>query len=143
MDDDTTALTASTFSTSFIPPAPTPFITTSAPAGWPDVAHEGTNIVINIQGNDGSTGKGILIGMLSAFGSAGFVVLIFLAFYFFKYTNRGRIILDRIGRPGEYDDEQAWAREEAEALEEMDDLQRAEYMRAKGTMSTFTYCDIR
>jgi len=39
--------------------------------------------------------------------------------------------LDRIGRPGEYDDEQAYAREEAEALEEMDDLQRTEYYRAK------------
>ena len=91
--------------------------------------HGGT---INISGRDeGSTGRGILIGMLSAFGSAGFVALIFAAIYFFRYTNRGRIILDRIGRPGEYDDEQALAREEAEALETMDDLQRAEYMRAK------------
>ncbi|KAA8568824.1 hypothetical protein EYC84_007807 [Monilinia fructicola] len=43
----------------------------------------------------------------------------------------GRILLDRIGRPGEYDDEQAFAKEEAEALEEMDDLQRTEYLRAK------------
>ena len=70
--------------------------------------------------------------MLSAFGSAAFVVLIFAIFYFFRYTNRGRILLDRIGRPGEYDDEQALAREEAEALEEMDDLERGEYLRAKG-----------
>ena len=91
-----------------------------------------TNIVINIRSNDGSTGKGILIGMLSAFGSAALVVLIFAIFYFFRYTSRGRIFLDRIGRPGEYDDEQALAREEAEALEEMDDLQRVEYLRAKG-----------
>ena len=89
--------------------------------------------MINIRANDGSTGKGILIGMLSAFGSAGFVALIFAVIYFFKYTNRGRIILDRVGRPGQYDDEQAFAREEAEALEVMDDLQRSEYMRAKGT----------
>lgn len=95
--------------------------------------------MINIQGNDGSTGKGILIGVLSAFGSAGFVLLIFLSFYFFKYTSRGRIILDRIGRPGEYDDEQAWAREEAQALEDMDDLQRAEYMRARGTIVSRLY----
>ena len=94
--------------------------------------HRGTNIVINISSNDGSTGKGILIGLLSAFGSAAFVALIFAIIYFFRYTSRGRIILDRIGRPGEYDDEQALAREEAEALEEMDDLQRAEYLRAKG-----------
>ncbi|KAH0543239.1 Rsp5p-dependent ubiquitination, sorting of cargo proteins at the multivesicular body [Glutinoglossum americanum] len=79
----------------------------------------------------GSTGKGILIGMLSAFGSAFLVLIIVSIVYFFKYTTRGRIILDRIGRPGEYDDEQAFAREEAEALEEMDDLQRTEYLRAK------------
>ena len=92
-----------------------------------------TNIVINISsgGDGGSTGKGILIGMLSAFGSAAFVVLVFAIFYFFRYTNRGRIFLDRIGRPGEYDDEQALAREEAEAVAEMDDMQRVEYLRAK------------
>ncbi|RQM08158.1 hypothetical protein DH86_00000594 [Scytalidium sp. 3C] len=34
-----------------------------------------------------------------------------------SYTTGGRIILDRFARPGEYDDEQAFAREEAEALE--------------------------
>ena len=79
-----------------------------------------------------STGKGILIGMLSAFGSAGLIALILAIVYFFRFTNRGRIFLDRIGRPGEYDDEQAFLREEEDALEEMDDLQRAEYMRAKG-----------
>ncbi len=76
--------------------------------------------------------------MLSAFGSAALVGLIFGVFYFFRYTNRGRIILDRIGRPGEYDDEQAFAREEAEALEEMDDNQRAEYERAKGKINPFS-----
>lgn len=99
---------------------------------WPDMETRGTNIVINISSNDGSTGRGVLIGLLSAFGSAAFVVLIFAVFYFFRHTNRGRIFLDRLGRPGEYDDEQAFAREEAEALEEMDDLQRVEYLRAKG-----------
>lgn len=106
---------------------------TSAGQSWPDAESRGTNIVININSNDGSTGRGILIGLLSAFGSAAFVVLIFAVFYFFRHTNRGRILLDRIGRPGEYDDEQAFAREEAEALEDMDDLQRVEYLRAKGT----------
>ena len=70
--------------------------------------------------------------MLSAFGSAAFVVLIFAIFYFFRYTSRGRIFLDRIGTPGEYDDEQALAREEAGALEDMSDLDRLEYLRAKG-----------
>ncbi|PNS16797.1 hypothetical protein CAC42_4761 [Sphaceloma murrayae] len=78
-----------------------------------------------------STGKGILIGMLSAFGSAGLIALILTVVYFFRFTNRGRIFLDRIGRPGEYDDEQAFLREEEEALSQMDDLQRTEYMRAK------------
>lgn len=71
--------------------------------------------------------------MLSAFGSAAIVALILLLIYFFQYTQRGRIFLDRLGRPGEFDDEQAFAREEAEALEEMDDIQRTEYLRAKGT----------
>lgn len=81
--------------------------------------------------SSGSTGKGILIGILSAFGSAAVAVVILLIFFFFRYTRRGRIILDRIGRPGEYDDEQAFAREEAEALETMDDISRSEYLRAK------------
>ncbi|KAL9625388.1 MAG: hypothetical protein Q9160_000451 [Pyrenula sp. 1 TL-2023] len=88
-------------------------------------------IVININGSTGSTGKGILIGILSAFGSAGVAVLVLAILFFFRYTQRGKIILDRIGRPGEYDDEQAFAREEAEALESMDELQRTEYLRAK------------
>ncbi|KAI1138787.1 SPRY-domain-containing protein [Hypoxylon sp. FL0543] len=74
---------------------------------------------------------GILIGILSSFGSAILIALIFLVVYFFRYTTSGRIFLDRIGRPGEYDDEQAFAREEAEALETMDDMQRTEYLRAK------------
>ncbi|KDB21237.1 protein SSH4, partial [Trichophyton interdigitale MR816] len=82
------------------------------------------------EGSDG-TGRGILIGLLSAFGSAGVALLVLALFFFFRYTQRGRILLDRIGRPGEYDDEQEFAREEAEALESMDELQAAEYFRAK------------
>lgn len=89
------------------------------------------SIVINV-GDGSSTSRGILIGLLSAFGSAGFAVLVLAIFFFFKYTSKGRILLDRIGRPGEFDDEQAFAREEAAALEEMDDMQKADYMRAKG-----------
>jgi hypothetical protein len=89
--------------------------------------------LVSVSGNSsGSTGKGILIGVLSAFGSAAVAVLVLAIFFFFKYTQRGRIILDRIGRPGEYDDEQAFLREETEALEAMDDLSRSEYLRAKG-----------
>ncbi|KAK3359884.1 concanavalin A-like lectin/glucanase domain-containing protein [Lasiosphaeria hispida] len=75
--------------------------------------------------------NGIIIGLLSSFGSAILIACIFLVFYFFRFTASGRILLDRIGRPGEYDDEQAFAREEAEALENMDDMQRTEYLRAK------------
>ena len=81
---------------------------------------------------DNSTGKGILIGLMSAFGSAAIVGLILLIIYFFQFTQRGRILLDRLARPGEFDDEQAFLRDEAEALEEMDDMQRIEYLRAKG-----------
>lgn len=102
---------------------------TSASQTGPDAA---SHSVINIRSNDGSTSRGVLIGLLSAFGSAAFVVLVFAIFYFFRHTTRGRILLDRLGRPGEYDDEQAFAREEAEALEDMDDLQKTEYLRAKG-----------
>ena len=124
------ALTPSkTLSTSFLHLSPT---SSRLDPVWRESPREGTNIVISISSSNDSTSKGILIGMLSAFGSAAFVILIFAIFYFFRYTSRGRIFLDRIGRPGEYDDEQALAREEAEALEDMDDLQRAEYLRAKG-----------
>lgn len=87
-----------------------------------------------------------MIGLLSSFGSAILIALIFLIVYFFRYTSSGRILLDRIGRPGEYDDEQAYAREEAEALEEMDDLQRAEYLRAKGAFtspSSIDYSEVK
>jgi len=89
---------------------------------------------LRVQRND-STVNGVVIGLLSSFGSAILIALIFLIVYFFKYTSSGRILLDRLGRPGEFDDEQAYAREEAEALEEMDDLQRTEYLRAKGTFT--------
>lgn len=88
--------------------------------------------VVEVQ-DESSTLNGVVIGLLSSFGSAILIVLIFILVYFFKYTANGRIILDRIGRPGEYDDEQAFLREEAEALEEMEEGQRMEYLRAKGT----------
>jgi hypothetical protein len=84
--------------------------------------------------------NGIIIGLLSSFGSAILIALIVLVIYFFRYTNSGRIFLDRLGRPGEYDDEQAFAKEEADALESMDDMQRTEYLRAKGTSHTFFPC---
>ncbi|KAJ9142702.1 Protein ssh4 [Pleurostoma richardsiae] len=80
--------------------------------------------------------NGVLIGLLSSFGSAVLIALIFVLVWFFRYTSSGRIFLDRIGRPGEYDDEQAFAREEAEALETMDDMQRTEYLRAKAFITS-------
>ena len=122
----------STLFSSFLSPSATSRAPTQdSEASWPDILGKEPQSIVHIR-NDGSTGKGILIGMLSAFGSAAIVALVFAVIYFFRYTSRGRIILDRLGRPGEYDDEQAFAREEVQALDEMDDLQRAEYMRAKG-----------
>lgn len=98
-----------------------------------DKAWGGSSYPVNGVSSDlSSTGKGILIGMLSAFGSAALVAIIAAIVYFFRYTNRGRILLDRIGHPGEFDDEQQFLREEEEALAEMDDMQRTEYQRAKG-----------
>jgi hypothetical protein len=91
----------------------------------------------SIQLAGAATGRGILIGMLSAFGSAAIIAIILLVIWFFQYTQRGRIFLDRLGRPGEYDDEQAFLREEAEALDEMDDMQRMEYLRAKGAFLSY------
>ena len=140
MTDEETVTPSTALATSLRFRFPQARTSTSSP--WPTVASHGTNIVINISSNDGSTGRGILIGMLSAFGSAAFVILVFALFYFFRHTTRGRIFLDRIGRPGEYDDEQAFAREEAEALDEMDDLQKAEYLRAKGVFNTAVSCSI-
>ena len=76
--------------------------------------------------------NGIVIGLLSSFGSAIIIASVALIYYCCFHTASGRILLARFGRPGEYDDEQAFAREEAEALEVMDDMQRTEYLRAKG-----------
>lgn len=78
---------------------------------------------------------GVIIGLVSSFGSIVLIFLVIFIFWASGCAGSGRIILDRIGRPGEYDDEQAFAREEAEALENMDDMSRTEYLRAKGTPS--------
>lgn len=75
---------------------------------------------------------GVVIGLVSSFGSIILIALVIFIFWVSGCANTGRIILDRLGRPGEYDDEQAFAREEAEALETMDDMTRQEYLRAKG-----------
>ncbi|KFY88692.1 hypothetical protein V500_06189 [Pseudogymnoascus sp. VKM F-4518 (FW-2643)] len=98
---------------------PDPYTATAAVAGSSSAIMES------------STANGVLIGLLSSFGSALFIALVFLVVYFFRYTQGGRILLDRIGRPGEYDDEQSFLREEAEALETMEEGQRIDYLRAK------------
>ncbi|RDA89134.1 hypothetical protein CP532_2192 [Ophiocordyceps camponoti-leonardi (nom. inval.)] len=74
---------------------------------------------------------GIIIGLVSSFGSIILIGLVVFIFWASGCAGSGRILLDRLGRPGEYDDEQAFAREEADALETMDDMSRTEYLRAK------------
>lgn len=83
---------------------------------------------------------GVIIGLVSSFGSIIIIALMIFAFWVSGCSGGGRILLDRIGRPGEYDDEQAFAREEAEALETMDEMARAEYLRAKGRSSLSHPC---
>ena len=94
--------------------------------------HEPVRIRPNDISDLSSTVKGIMIGIFSVLGAAGVILIVAAIVYYFRYTQQGRIFLDRISRPGEYDDEQQFAKEEAEALEEMDDMQRTEYLRAKG-----------
>ncbi|KAF4121820.1 SPRY protein [Geosmithia morbida] len=77
---------------------------------------------------------GVIIGLVSSFGSIILIALLIFVFWISGCSGGGRILLDRIGRPGEYDDEQAFARDEAEALETMDEMARAEYLRAKGML---------
>lgn len=133
-----------TLTTSIIAPTPSSYLEDAqiqmqallAQQSSPFRPSEAGNVQAQQSSNE-STVNGVVIGLLSSFGSALLIAFIFLIVYFFRYTSNGRILLDRIGRPGEYDDEQAYAREEAEALEEMDDLQRTEYLRAKGR--TFTH----
>ncbi|MCJ1327727.1 Rsp5p-dependent ubiquitination, sorting of cargo proteins at the multivesicular body [Thelotrema lepadinum] len=119
----------STF-TSLPQPHATPRIDFSSVLAKPASQHDPSR-TMEIEMDDGSTGRGILIGMLSASSFAIFIAILIALIYFFRNTTRGRILLDRMGRPGQYDDEQAMLREEAEALETMDDMQRTEYLRAK------------
>ena len=107
------------------------------PADVHDYTQNAHHDPVRIQGTMGdlsSTVKGIMIGIFSVLGAAGFVLIVAAVVYYFRYTQQGRIFLDRLSRPGEYDEEQQFAKEEAEALEDMDDIQRTEYLRAKGTI---------
>ncbi|KAI4657011.1 Rsp5p-dependent ubiquitination, sorting of cargo proteins at the multivesicular body [Alternaria viburni] len=119
-----------TLSRSYYPTGNAPFAHATILTGEP--ASQLDDVRISRYNNTlGSTAKGIMIGIFSVLGAAGVCLIIAAIVYYFRYTNTGRIFLDRITRPGEYDDEQQFAKEEAEALEDMDDLQRTEYMRAK------------
>lgn len=75
---------------------------------------------------------GVVIGLVSSFGSILLIGLVVFVFWASGCAGSGRILLDRLGRPGEYDDEQAFLREEEDALETMDEMARTEYLRAKG-----------
>ncbi|KAH7141224.1 concanavalin A-like lectin/glucanase domain-containing protein [Dactylonectria estremocensis] len=86
---------------------------------------------MGLNSNPSSAFTGVIIGLVSSFGSIILIALVIFIFWVSGCANTGRIILDRLGRPGEYDDEQAFARDEAEALESMDDMTRQEYLRAK------------
>jgi hypothetical protein len=88
---------------------------------------------MGLTSNPSSAFTGVVIGLVSSFGSIVLIALVIFIFWVSGCASTGRIILDRLGRPGEYDDEQAFARDEAEALEVMDDMARQEYLRAKGT----------
>ncbi|CAI4212953.1 unnamed protein product [Parascedosporium putredinis] len=72
----------------------------------------------------------IIVAVLSSFASAILIALAFAALYLYRYSPRSGW-LDFLGRPGEFDDEQAFLKEEAEALETMDEMQKTEYLRAK------------
>lgn len=78
---------------------------------------------------------GIVIGLVSSFGSIILIGLVVFIFWASGCAGSGRILLDRLGRPGDFDDEQAFQREEEEALETMNEMDRAEYLRAKGTFA--------
>ncbi|ATY59042.1 endosomal SPRY domain [Cordyceps militaris] len=74
---------------------------------------------------------GVVIGLVSSFGSILLIGLVVFVFWASGCAGSGRILLDRLGRPGEYDDEQAFLREEEEALQTMDEMARTDYLRAK------------
>jgi hypothetical protein len=124
-----------TFSRSYFPNDHAPSTSPTAMLASQSSHHDAVRIARTA--DLGSTAKGIMIGIFSVLGAAGVCLIIASVIYYFRYTQQGRIFLDRLSRPGEYDDEQQYAKEEAEALEEMDDLQRTEYMRAKGASQTF------
>ncbi|KAK9449652.1 protein ssh4 [Limtongia smithiae] len=72
----------------------------------------------------------LLVGLISTLGSIVLLTFFFAIIYFLFYTRQGRILLNR-GRPGEYDDEQAFLREEEEGLERLDDMSRTAYLQAR------------
>jgi len=74
---------------------------------------------------------GVILGLICSFGSTLTICLIIVAWWYFRISDQGRILLERFSRPGQFDEEQRFAVEEAEALQTMDPSQKAEYLRAK------------
>ncbi|BFZ59379.1 Protein ssh4 [Saitoella coloradoensis] len=75
----------------------------------------------------------MLVALLaSLFGTLGFFALIGLGIWIARNTRRGRrIMLGGNWLPGQFDDEAELARQEAEAVEHMDEISRLAYFRAK------------
>ncbi|KAK9462475.1 concanavalin A-like lectin/glucanase domain-containing protein, partial [Lipomyces oligophaga] len=80
--------------------------------------------------NDGGINVPLLIGLVATLGTVAVLAFLFSLIYFLFYTRHGRILLNR-GRPGEYDDEQAFLREEEEGLANMDEFARTSYLQAR------------
>ncbi|ODV91682.1 hypothetical protein CANCADRAFT_11440, partial [Tortispora caseinolytica NRRL Y-17796] len=68
-----------------------------------------------------------IITLVATAGTACILVLVVMFFT----SSTGRILLGNLALPGEYDDEQAFLRDEEEALEEMDDISRSNYLQAR------------
>lgn len=82
-------------------------------------------------GSTPDTAGVIIVGLISSFISAFLIALVIGLVYLYRNSNSTGW-LDFLTRPGEFDDEQAFLKEEAEALERMSEMQRTEYLRAKG-----------
>lgn len=84
---------------------------------------------------------GVLLGLICSFASTLTICLIIVAYWYFKISDQGRILLERFSRPGQFDEEQRFAVEEAEALQTMDPMQKVEYLRAKGKCLCRGFCN--
>jgi len=95
MEDVLRGMQQATFATSVLPSTQTS-IARPGPAiqgvGAQRAAIPATSDNAQVQSSNGSTINGVVIGLLSSFGSAILIAFIFLIVYFFKYTSSGRIL---------------------------------------------------